>query len=460
MFEFRTYQLKAAAQLSEILVNKGFALDASDTGIGKTFTAIATVLEFHPEGEPKSLPPVAVICRASAVTKWRDALTRFKIVPIFLMSWDKSRSKKNGFFVPVRNRRGKVTGFNLQLKDTTIVIIDEIHAGGAIKSQNAELVIAVKRCPNAIGLGLSATIADTPLKLNAVGFCCGLHTLGSSFWQWCKKNGCGEGPFGGLYFRVRDRERVLQRLHDVLFVNDPWGIRLRKKDLMDAGQFPLSETFVETWDVGKPPSWLKSYLEEIDKDEDDDMERHNWDPHAGILAMRDRQRAELLKVPALIEEIRDKLEEGESVIVFLQFTRTIQVVMSRVRDIPHSIVAGRVPRYDSALKSVPRDEMLRLFQTNEHRLMICQTDAGSESIDLHDTLGGHPRHVIIFPTYKSVTLIQVLGRAVRSGALTPVVQRIIYATGGIEEKIAKSVERRLENLSMLSDGELNAGGMI
>jgi superfamily II DNA or RNA helicase len=450
---FRPYQVEAAAKLAAILAAKQFALDGSDTGIGKTFTAIATALEFVPSEDPKALPPVAVICRARAQTKWREALAMFNIKPVFLMSWEKARSPKNGFFMPVKNNRGKVTTFSLRLEKPTVLIIDEIHAGGAIKSQNAELVIAARRCPNAMVLGLSATPADSPLKMRALGFCCGLHELGESFWNWCRRNGCGKSPFGGLYFRNKDRERVLGSLHATLFAGkDPWGIRLRKKALMDAGQFPESETFVELWDIGSAPAWLKPYMDEIDRDEDADMDRHNFDPHAGILAMRDRQRAELSKVPALLEEIQDRVDEGESVAVFVQFTRTIQVISSQLK-VGHSILAGGRSRKEA-------DEHVRKFQANENKIIVCQVDAGSESIDLHDTVGGHPRHVIIFPTYKSVTLIQVLGRVVRSGAKSPAVQRIVYAAGGIEEKIAKAVEKRLENLSMLSDGELNAGGMI
>lgn len=461
MFEFRPYQLEAAKILSDLLQERQFALDGSDTGIGKTFTAIATALEFDPP------PPVAVICRASAQTKWRDALALFNIEPVFLFSWDKARNKKNPFFIPLRNRRGNISGFNLRLHEPTLVIVDEIHAAGAVKSQNAQLVIAAAQCPNAYVLGLSASIADSPLKLYAVGFCLGLHTLSSppsDFWSWCRKNGCGKAPFGGMYFRKRDRERVLLRLHETLFGPKPRGVRLRKKDLMQAGQFPESEVFVELWDVGTiaaSPAWLRPYLEDVDKSEEKDNEKHDYDPHGGIIAMRDRQRSELIKVPALISDIEDRLEEGESVIVFLQFTKTLEAVASRLDGVPYSVVAGMIPRSLQLQRgNISRDEQLRLFQSGEHRLILCQTDAGSESIDLHDTDGRFPRHVIVFPTYKSVTLIQALGRAVRSGAKSPVVQRIVYSSGGIEEKIARVIESRLENLSLLSDGELNAAGLL
>jgi superfamily II DNA or RNA helicase len=453
MGEFRPYQEEAARRLSEILSERGFALDASDTGIGKTFTAIATAMEF--QSENGSIPPVAVICRARAVTKWTDALSLFGIEPVFIMSWEKARGGRNRFFVPIKNRLNRVKTFNLVLERPTFLIIDEIHAGGGIKSQNAELVIAARRCPNALVLGLSATPADSPLKMKAIGFCTKMHSLENDFWNWCRRNGCVRSPFGGLYFKKQDRDRVLGTMHRTLFEGEsPWGIRLRKKNLMDAGQFPESENYVELWDPpASPPSWLEPWLSMIDDDEQGDVERHDGNPSAGILAIRDRQRAEMQKVPPLIEEIEDRVEEGESVIVFVQFTRTILAISDKLGAISHGILDGRRSRHD-------QDAAVNDFQSGRTRLLVCQVDAGSESIDLHDTDGSRPRHVIVFPTYKAVTLIQVLGRAVRSGAKSPVVQRIVYSSTGIEAKIARIIERRLENLSLLTDGELNAEGMI
>jgi len=453
MSEFRPYQQEAARRLSEILSERGFALDASDTGIGKTFTAIATALEF--EDPDQQTPRIAVICRARAVTKWNDALAMFGISPEFVMSWEKARGGRNTHFIPIRNRLGRIRAFHMFCPFPTILIIDEIHAGGGIKSLNAELVIAARRCPNALVLGLSATPADSPLKMRALGFCTGMHQLDNDFWNWCRRNGCVRSPFGGLYFRKGDRDRVLGDIHRRLFDGpDRWGIRLRKKDLFEAGQFPEAQTTVELWDLSEStPSWLTPWLEQIDEDEQADVERHDGNPSPGILAIRDRQRNELFKVPALIEEIEERVEEGEWVTVFVQFTRTIQAISERLGGIDHRILDGKRSRRD-------QESAVHDFQSGLVRVLVCQVDAGSESIDLHDTHGDRPRHVIVFPTYKAVTLIQVLGRAVRSGAKSPVVQRIVYSSTGVESKIARAVERRLENLSLLTDGELNMEGLI
>lgn len=453
MGEFRPYQEKAALQLSEILSERGFALDASDTGIGKTFTAIATALEFvDSEGH---LSRIGVICRARAVTKWKAAIASFFITPEFVMSWERARGGRYEIFTPIRNRLGKIKTFHMDCRHPMILIIDEIHAGGGIKSLNAELVIAAQRNPNTIVLGLSATPADSPLKMRALGFCTGMHQLDTDFWNWCRRNGCVRSPFGGLYFRKGDRDRVLGDIHRRLFDGpDRWGIRLRKKDLFEAGQFPEAQTTVELWDISEStPAWLTPWLEQVDEDEQADVERHDGNPSPGILAIRDRQRNELFKVPALVEEIEERFEEGESVIVFVQFTRTIHAISERLGKIDHRILDGRRSRRDQEMA-------VHDFQSGQVRVLVCQVDAGSESIDLHDTHGNRPRHVIVFPTYKAVTLIQVLGRAVRSGARSPVVQRIVYSSTGIESKIARAVERRLENLSLLTDGELNMEGLI
>ena len=450
-FKFRPYQLKAASELSDILLKRRFAIDASETGVGKTFTSLATAKEFDPT------PPVALICKASARTKWIYAFESVGIKPLFVMSWDNARNKKNPFFIPVINRRGKVTDFNLRLEEPTILIIDEIHGASNPKSLNSKLVIGARRCSKAYVLGLSATIAHSPLNLGAVGYCLRLHNM-VDYWQWCLKNGCGKGPFGGLYFKVKTREKVLGKLHDYIFSKkDPWGIRLRRKDLVEQGQFPQSETYVELWDIqGSPPKWLHGYLEEVNRRRDVDEEKHEL-VHGGIIQMRERQESELLKVPCLIGEIDQILEEGQAAVIFVQFTQTIEAISSQFDPEEISIIAGQIPK---SLGRRIKDHEIENFQMNRTRICLCQIDAGSESIDLHDITGVYPRSVIIFPTYKPVTLIQALGRCVRSGGLSPVTQRIVYAAGGLEEKIAKTIERRLENLSLITIGELNAGAMI
>ena len=53
-------------------------------------------------------------------------------------------------------------------------------------------------------------------------------------------------------------------------------------------------------------------------------------------------------------------------------------------------------------------------------------------------------------------LLQALGRAPRSGAKTPVLQRIIFvANVDYEKKIMQSINKKLANISAINDGDLD-----
>jgi hypothetical protein len=86
--------------------------------------------------------------------------------------------------------------------------------------------------------------------------------------------------------------------------------------------------------------------------------------------------------------------------------------------------------------------------------MIANTAAGNCGISLHDLNGNFPRHTINFPGWSAINLIQCLGRCHRVDGKTPVIQKIIFASGTIEERIAYRVQGKLDCLDMLNDGDL------
>ena len=66
---------------------------------------------------------------------------------------------------------------------------------------------------------------------------------------------------------------------------------------------------------------------------------------------------------------------------------------------------------------------------------------------------GNPRTSFICPTFSAVDLKQVLGRPHRDGGGHSI-QWLVYFRGTVEERVAKSVERKIANLDMLNDGDL------
>lgn len=72
-------------------------------------------------------------------------------------------------------------------------------------------------------------------------------------------------------------------------------------------------------------------------------------------------------------------------------------------------------------------------------------------MSLHDLTGKHPRAAIISPDWNEKNIIQVIGRVHRAGGKTPSMQRILFAAGTVEEKVEKSVRKKIELLNLLNE---------
>jgi hypothetical protein len=79
---------------------------------------------------------------------------------------------------------------------------------------------------------------------------------------------------------------------------------------------------------------------------------------------------------------------------------------------------------------------------------------GGVGISLHD-VNNRPRVSLISPSYSAVDLIQSLGRINRAGSLSPAIQKILVASGTIEENIRKKLENKVNNLNAIMDSDLD-----
>ena len=161
--------------------------------------------------------------------------------------------------------------------------------------------------------------------------------------------------------------------------------------------------------------------------------------------MRARQTVELLKVPAIADLTRDYLSTGNSVVVFLNFKESIRQLATRL-NVPCIITGDETGE--------ERDLNIELFQTNHEKVIICQMQCGGVGISLHD-LHGRPRVALVSPSFSAVDLVQSLGRIHRANSKTPAVQRILVASGTIEENVRKKVEAKINNLNKLMDSDLD-----
>lgn len=177
----RDFQRTHGYRLAHALATNGAALDASDTGTGKTFVACWLAREF------KMVP--LVICPKSVVASWRRAAEAVG-VEIEVVNYEKVRGIRQTclsryerrdecgkpFFGPFTVRLSSsewggeiecTRGTRWQwASDYELVIFDEVHRCGGATSLNSKLLIAARRQAAHV-LTLSATAADDPRQFKA-----------------------------------------------------------------------------------------------------------------------------------------------------------------------------------------------------------------------------------------------------------------------------------------------------
>jgi superfamily II DNA or RNA helicase len=166
-----------------------------------------------------------------------------------------------------------------------------------------------------------------------------------------------------------------------------------------------------------------------------------------VADLRYRQHAELLKVRTLAEMAQEYMYEGKSVVIFVNFRETMRYLAEALNT--KSLIFGDQERF-----GIDRDKVVDDFQAGAERIIICMVEAGGQSISLHDTIGGSQRISLICPTYNPISLQQILGRTYRAGSKTIPIMKLVYAAGTVEEKVAETVNRKLDNIAALNDGDL------
>lgn len=425
------YQIPHVAQITAALRRYGSALDASDTGTGKTYSALAVARE-------TGLIP-AIVCPKSVIPAWERVAKTFGIQPYFVMNWEGCKSKK--FTHGVLDFRTDDYFWKLG-KTKILLIFDEAHKGKAEYSQNAKMIIAAKRQALPCLL-LSATIGSSPRDMRAMGYMLGLHSL-SDFRGWSQALGCYQQTWagGGTSWACSDPAVAMTEVHKYLFPAK--GARIRIADLGDA--FPDTQITADLYPIAKTRQQNQAYEELLQAIAKLKAEKKaGWNAAAMTLNLRYRQQAESLKVEVLTSLARDYLEDGHSVALFVNFTATLHEILDAFPDAVaiHGQQTGE-----------ERQSAIDSFQSDKARVIVAQIMAGGVGVSLHDLHGRHSRVALLCPTYSAKDLKQALGRVHRAGGKTKSLQRVIYAAGTIEEDVCKKVAKRLDALATLNDGDL------
>jgi hypothetical protein len=444
-----------ALNLLNSLYFNGVAADTSETGCGKTYAAGWVAKQFN--------APIVVVCPKSVFSVWTKVLAAFGVKASILINYEKltrGNTPHLKFKEPTQAQKDSEQEiWRYQLVDVkfptgALVILDESHRCNGVTSLNCGLMISLKRKGYKV-LSLSATQATNVTNMRAFGYLSNLHNL-YRWRSWCLEHGAEDNEFGTLTFDSEsiEAQNKMKACHVNLTDIQHVCSRLTRKDM--GALFPENNVKAEAFNLGSNDPKIQAVYDEMEyeiallEEGTQDYSRHVF---AEI--MKARRKAEMLKIPLIQEMVEDLYEEGNSPVVFLNFTESIIALNERLEK--QDRFKGKIGLIYGDQSHKERDKDIDDFQADKKRIMIANLKAGGIAISLHDLNGKYPRASLISPSFSAIDIIQALGRICRQGGLTKCYQRIIFAANCIEEKACYRFQSRSNNLSCLVDGDLRTG---
>lgn len=433
------YQIPHVKNLLYSLSTYERALDSSQTGVGKTFCAIASAKVLN-------LKPV-IICPKSVISTWISVLNIFEMPFYGVGNYESMINCK--FFTQKSNSKKIKCNFlkrkvikkkknNTELKDgytyewtppkDALFIFDEVHRCKNKKTLS-HLLLYTLAATDAKILMLSATAADRPENFALIGYTLRLYSHISKANKWIKDT---DGPFGismqGVHYQIKSE-----------FMS-----RICIQDLGDL--FPENQVLANCYDMDKADE-----IDELYEDIADAMaELKKKEENSGCMLARimyARMRIEQYKIPTMIELINEFLEENCAVAVFVNFNQTLQRLSEEFKT--DCLIHGDQSRDE-------RQNNIDAFMSDQSHIIIANLRSGGTGISLQDLHGNYPRASIISPSWSAQDIIQALGRVHRANGKTKVRQRIVYCSGTIEEDICKNIKQKIKNISAMNDGDENS----
>ena len=444
----RSWQVPLAERQTKVLQTERMFLCAASTGAGKTYLACYTIAKLG--------IPTLVICPKIALSQWKSVIRGMgvegKVIGV-INPENLIASKRNPFY-------SHEDGWKNIPEGPVLLIFDELHrsCSGVYKlskpgqkGQGCKQALMAARwvnksTPGHKVLALTATPADSPLKMQALGYLMGFHSfVAPSFYDWCRRHGCS--------MQARGRQAAFAFTRD----------RLRAKAIMEGIRKDMGERFMSITPneiPGFPEETREVVLVDLAKEDHEAlvrayeempelMKKPSRDSMVKLLRLR--QQAEFCKASVLAKMAKDEVEDGNSVFIAISFTDArlrIQMELEKA-GVPFGAIYG-------GQKESERNGMIDAFQQNRTHVIIGMMQACGVALSLHDTKHERPRVSLISPSYSASELLQALGRIRRVGG-THATQRIVLAAGSVEERVAKAVNGKIDNIGALTDADLSRG---
>ncbi len=435
------------------LDNEGRILDGSDTGLGKTY---------HAGYIAKSIRRIPfVVCKLNFCNTWYYVLKyHFGIEEFYITNHELLQRGKMLEFVEkegiLTNKKTNCPWFdpyavgkcqNVPLK--FIFIWDEIHVCKNANTMNSKFIKSLCEIPNP-AIGLSATVMEKPESLEGFGpvfhIFSNRENEGESYRSWLNRMRIKQDdylqPQAPLWDIEKIRAEVFQRR----------GARLIKSQVLDMGHRSIISA--EPFNVSDAPKIQKELLSAQRLAQKCCNDGSNYSYNLGKWK-KQMIKVELAKIPVCLKVIKKYIRKGNHVATFLNHVMPLEKLYGLLNQ--ESITCEKAVCYYGKMPQKQKVENLRLFNENKKQIILFTIQSGGHSVDLHDTDGRFPRVSLISPTYSALDLTQTLGRLDRSGAKSISFQKIVYCSGTLEERAARTVQKKIIMMDKLNDEDILGG---
>ena len=446
------YQIPHVLQMYEIFLVNNCILDASDTGTGKTYTslALAKMLNKNP----------FVICPKSVIPSWISAAKYFDISLFGISNYEMLKGCKyytsdlekvicpymdiknvdlqtlNGSKKTKKELKNNKLDFDFYLPDNVIVIFDEAHRCKNYHSVTSRLLLSIKKANQKLLL-LSATITDKITCFKPFGVVLDFYDDIKKFNMWIRR----KQIMNKIKYKLwTDDDKIKLDIINTSIFPDK-GSRLKIKELGDL--FPKNQIVSQSYLCSDYDKVQKLY--EVINDALDELKKKETKAVALGKIIMARQKIEMYKVPIFLDLTEDAIENGYSVVIFVNYLETMNMLSYNLKT--DCLIHG-------GQNMDERQSCIEDFQSNKCRILISIIQAGGVGISLHDIHGNHPRMSLISPTWTGHEIKQALGRIYRAGSKTPALQRIIYCAKTYEDELCKIIDKKIGVIDAINDGDI------
>lgn len=445
------YQVQHSENICKCLKDlSSTAIDASDTGTGKTYTSIYVAKKLN-------LKPI-IICPKSVLLIWKRVLDLFEIEYYGLSNYESIKGKKWYPYDPA-NVGTDILNNSVEcpyliysdkeytwsgLDTNTVFIFDEAHKCKNPHTINSKLLLSTKDLP-ARKLLLSATISDKPKFFAVFATMLGFCSQPETYRLFQRKLEIGNVGTVSAYLRKKENSIMLE-LHKLIYPKH--GSRMRIADLGD--KFPKNQIKAESYLMDDDT--IKGIREAYDSIRAISVQAEAREKTAVCplaIMIRARQKIESLKVKTICELVIENVEKDNSVVIFVNFIDTMDLIIEQLAKKGHNIKL----LIKGGQSIDERQNIIDRFQMDKEHILICQIQSGGVGISLHDTIGNRPRISIISPSWSAQDLVQTFGRIHRAGGKTLCIQKLVYCHGTVEDDICRIINQKFINYLQLNDGQ-------